>query len=106
MGDFTPSTVPGCRAPHFWLADGRSLYDAFGPGYTLLRFDASVEVSALRRAAHARGMPLAVVDVEGVEVPGAYRDSLVLCREDQHVAWRGSEVPADAGALVARLCGA
>jgi hypothetical protein len=51
-------------------------------------------------------MPLAVVDVEGVEVPGAYRDSLVLCREDQHVAWRGSEVPADAGALVARLCGA
>ena len=39
MGSFTPSTVPGCRAPHFWLADGRSLYDAFGPGYTLLRFD-------------------------------------------------------------------
>ena len=23
MGDFTPSTVPGCRAPHFCLADGR-----------------------------------------------------------------------------------
>ncbi len=20
MGEFTPSTVPGCRAPHFWLA--------------------------------------------------------------------------------------
>ena len=31
MGEFTPSTVPGCRAPHFWLSDGRSLYDAFGP---------------------------------------------------------------------------
>src|SRR5690606_34976219 len=30
MGGFTPSTVPGCRAPHFWLADGRSLYDALG----------------------------------------------------------------------------
>src|SRR5674476_326942 len=27
MGEFTPSTVPGCRAPHLWLADGRSLYD-------------------------------------------------------------------------------
>jgi 2-polyprenyl-6-methoxyphenol hydroxylase-like FAD-dependent oxidoreductase len=106
MGDFTPSTVPGCRAPHFWLGDGRSLYDAFGPGYTLLRFDAGVEVSALRRAAHARGMPLAVVDVEGVQVPEGYRHCLVLCREDQHVAWRGDVVPADAGALVARLCGA
>jgi hypothetical protein len=40
MGSFTPSTVPGCRAPHFWLADGRSLYDALRPGYTLLRLDA------------------------------------------------------------------
>ena len=35
MGGFTPSTVPGCRAPHLWLRDGRSLYDAFGPGYTV-----------------------------------------------------------------------
>jgi 2-polyprenyl-6-methoxyphenol hydroxylase-like FAD-dependent oxidoreductase len=25
MYDFTPSTVPGCRAPHLWLRDGRSL---------------------------------------------------------------------------------
>ena len=25
MGDFTPSTVPGCRTPHVWLRDGRSL---------------------------------------------------------------------------------
>ena len=30
MGAFTPSTVPGCRLPHVWLADGRSLYDALG----------------------------------------------------------------------------
>ena len=40
MGSFTASTVPGCRAPHFRLGDGRSLYDAFGSDYTLLRFDA------------------------------------------------------------------
>src|SRR5207253_4302454 len=43
MGSFTESTVPGCRAPHFWLPDGRSLYDAFGQGYTLLRFDPRVD---------------------------------------------------------------
>ena len=30
MHDYTPSTVPGCRTPHLWLADGRSLYDAMG----------------------------------------------------------------------------
>ncbi len=37
MYDFTPSTVPGCRTPHLWLRDGRSLYDAMGIGFTLLR---------------------------------------------------------------------
>ena len=106
MGGFTPSTVPGCRAPHFWLADGRSLYDAFGQGYTLLRFDAAVEVHPLQEAARARRVPLAVLDIAGIEVPAAYRHKLVLCRDDQHVAWRGDRVPEDAGALVELLRGA
>jgi 2-polyprenyl-6-methoxyphenol hydroxylase-like FAD-dependent oxidoreductase len=105
MGDFTASTVPGCRAPHFWLADGRSLYDAFGGGYTLLRFDAAADITALQDAARARRMPLAVVDVTGVEAPAAYRHKLVLCRDDQHVAWRGDAVPRDAAGLVGLLCG-
>jgi hypothetical protein len=106
MGDFTPSTVPGCRAPHLWLADGRSLYDAFGPGYTLLRFDRRVEIGALEKAAREARMPLAVLDVDAKEIPRAYRHRLVLCRADQHVAWRGDRVPADADVLVARLRGA
>jgi 2-polyprenyl-6-methoxyphenol hydroxylase-like FAD-dependent oxidoreductase len=106
MGEFTPSTVPGCRAPHFWLADGRSLYDAFGPGYTLLRFDRTAEVQPLLAAARDRGVPLALVDVAGAQPPAAYRHALVVCREDQHVAWRGDAVPGDAGALVDLLRGA
>lgn len=105
MGDFTPSTVPGCRAPHMWLKDGRSLYDAFGPGYTLLRFDRHADVAALEEAARTCGMPLAVVDVEAEEVPAAYRHRLVLCRADQHVAWRGDEVPGKVAELVALLRG-
>jgi len=105
MGGFTPSTVPGCRAPHFWLGDGRSLYDAFGPGYTLLRFDRSADVSALERAARAYDMPLTVVDIDAAEVPSAYMHRLVLCRADQHVAWRGAHVPFDAYELVAQLRG-
>lgn len=105
MGGFTPSTVPGCRAPHFWLTDGRSLYDAFGPGYTLLRFDRSADVSALERAARAYDMPLTVVDIDAAEVPPAYMHRLVLCRADQHVAWRGAYVPPDAYELVAQLRG-
>ncbi len=106
MGSFEESTVPGCRAPHFLLADGRPLWDALGPGYTLLRFDPQAGVSGLREAAAAARVPLDVLDVEGLPVPPAYRHRLVLVRADQHVAWRGDAAPADARALVERLRGA
>lgn len=106
MGEFKESTVPGCRAPHFWLAGGRSLYDAFGQGYTLLRFDLRLDIGPLLAAARARHLPLEVLDVGGPEVPAAYRHKLVLCREDQHVAWRGDALPADTAALVDLLRGA
>jgi 2-polyprenyl-6-methoxyphenol hydroxylase-like FAD-dependent oxidoreductase len=106
MGSFTASTVPGCRVPHLWLADGRSLFDAFGPGYTLLRFDTAADVTPLQSAATARQMPLAVLDVQARDpLPEAYRHALVLCRADLHVVWRGDRVPKQAGDLVDRLCG-
>jgi hypothetical protein len=106
MGDFTPSTVPGVRMPHVWLADGRSLYDALGPHYTLLRFDPAVDVSGLTTAAAAVAMPLRLLDVAAAELPDTIRQKLVLVRSDQHIAWRGDEVPADPGALVEILRGA
>jgi len=105
MDQFMPSTAPGCRTPHFWLADGRSLYDAMGPEYTLLRFDPKADVRPLQEAAARRGLPLTVLDVQCDEVPGAYRHALVLSRPDQHVAWRGDRTPEDALALVDRLRG-
>lgn len=105
MGSFTASTVPGCRAPHFWLEDGRSVYDAFGPGYTLLRSHRAVDIEPLLQAARQAGMPLAVIDVAAAQLPEGYRHPLVLCRTDQHVVWRGERLPEDTGALVARLCG-
>src|SRR6185295_18676823 len=106
MGSFTPSSVPGCRAPHLWLAGRRSLYDALGVGYTLLRMDASVDVSGIVRAAAERGVPLAVLDLDGAGAREAYRRKLVLVRTDHHVAWRGDAAPADGGTLVDRLRGA
>jgi 2-polyprenyl-6-methoxyphenol hydroxylase-like FAD-dependent oxidoreductase len=107
MGGFTESTVPGCRAPHFWLPDGRSLYDAFGDGYTLLRFDPDVDVKALVDGARSRGLPLAVLDVPAECRPSAaYQHKLLIARADQHVAWRGDHLPPDAGALLELLRGA
>ena len=105
MYDFTPSSVPGCRAPHFWLRDGRSLYDALGPGYTLLRFDPAVRVPGLVAAAARRGVPLAVVDVEAPDAQ-LYARKLALVRPDQHVAWRGDCEPAEPIALIDLVRGA
>ncbi len=105
MSEFTPSTVPGCRTPHVWLKDGRSLYDAMGPDYTLLRFDAGLDVSAFCSKASERGIPIATLDVDAEEAAAVYKHKLVLSRPDQHVAWRGNAVPADLDALLALISG-
>ena len=105
MYDFTPSTVPGCRTPHVWLDDGRSLYDAHGSGYALLRFDPEAKVEGLMAAAASRGIPLSLLDVKSAEA-GVYDHKLVLSRPDQHVAWRGDGEPADPAALIDLVRGA
>jgi 2-polyprenyl-6-methoxyphenol hydroxylase-like FAD-dependent oxidoreductase len=105
MSTYAPSTVPGCRTPHLWCADGSSLYDAMGPEFTLLRFDSEVEVAALELAARDRGVPLKLLDVERPPAATFY-GALVLSRPDQHVAWRGDSLPADPLALIDRVRGA
>ncbi len=106
MADYTPSTAPGCRTPHLWLADGRSLYDALGPDYTLLRFDRRLDVSQLESAAHARRVPLAILDVQAHPSAAPYRHKLLISRPDQHVAWRGDALPDTPFELIDRLRGA
>lgn len=106
MGAFTSSTVPGCRAPHLWLAGGRSLYDALGTDYTLLRTDAAVDVAGLTQAAARHGVPLAVLDITTPEAADVYPCKLTLVRPDQHVAWRGNALPAAPLELIDRVRGA
>ena len=107
MAGFAPSTVPGCRTPHFWLDNGRSLYDALGDSFTLLRSDRSLDTAPLEDAARARGVPLQVLDI-GAESQAAslYGHRLVLSRPDQHVAWRGNALPAEPLGLMDRVRGA
>jgi len=80
MYDYTPSTVPGCRTPHIWLKDGRSLYDELGPNYTLLRFDASLDVSSLVEAAAAARLPLKVLDIDASDNRDPFGHKLLLSR--------------------------
>lgn len=105
MADYTPATVPGCRLPHLWLGDvrnGRSLYDALGPEYTLLRCDPNIDAAPLLQAAATHGLPLALLDV----AKEAYDNALIIARPDQHIAWRGNAMPGDPNALIRLLRGA
>ncbi|HEX2367453.1 MAG TPA: FAD-dependent oxidoreductase [Bradyrhizobium sp.] len=106
MNSYTPSTVPGCRTPHFFCEDGRSIYDAMGPEFTLLRFDPALDVTTMNDAARVKGVPLRILDVKK-PLPAAYdHGRLLLSRPDQHVAWRGDHVPMDAASLIDRVRGA
>jgi 2-polyprenyl-6-methoxyphenol hydroxylase-like FAD-dependent oxidoreductase len=88
---YKPSARPGCLAPHAWLDDGRSLYDAFGTEFTLLVADDADQVEIDRAVNEARslGVPLTVVRAVEVPVEELYEAKLALIRPDQHVSWRG-----------------
>lgn len=100
MYAFTASTVSGCGTPHFWLRDGRSLYDAMGDGCALLRFDSRIDVTPREAAAAERRVPLKVIDVTREEAGEPYRETLILARPDQHIAWRGETLPRDPMELI------
>jgi hypothetical protein len=98
---YTQSARPGSRAPHVWLADGRSTLDLFGRGYTLLRLGPDAPAAGrIERAAAERGVPLTTIAIPEPDVLEAYERRLVLVRPDGHVAWRADDEPADAGALI------
>jgi 2-polyprenyl-6-methoxyphenol hydroxylase-like FAD-dependent oxidoreductase len=103
---YVPSACPGGRAPHLWLQDRGSLFDRFGPGFTLLCFaDRRGDAARLARAADARGIPLTLLDVRMDEGRALYERDMALIRPDQHVAWRGDMLPQDCEGLLAKVCG-
>jgi hypothetical protein len=82
--NYVPSAHPGCIAPHAWLADGSSLYDHFGQGFTLLATDGAMPSIA------AASVPLKMVKQAGLR--DLYQARYALIRPDQHVAWRGDSL--------------
>lgn len=99
--DYVPSASPGSLAPHGWLDDGRSLYDLFGPGFTLLAFDDAhpADIDAARAEAGRTGTPLTVATLSDPGLAALYEAPLALIRPDQFVAWRGERWP-DEGLLL------
>lgn len=110
---YTPSAHPGCLAPHTWLADGSSLYDHFGEGFTLLLTgslgdDGDVpdeDVLRIQEAFADRRIPLRTIAPQSSRLRELYCAPLVLIRPDQHVAWRGDGRGVDFKAIAARVSG-
>ena len=101
---YEPGTIPGSRAPHVWLADGRSTLDLFGRGFVLMAFNGA-NASGLVSKAKDLGIPLSVYATDQPEVAGAYQRKLVLVRPDGHVAWRGDATPDDAAEILRIVTG-
>jgi 2-polyprenyl-6-methoxyphenol hydroxylase-like FAD-dependent oxidoreductase len=100
---YIQSSHPGGRAPHAWLADGRSTLDLFGRGFALLQFGS--EKDSFSSQATKRGIPFTALRIEDPAIAALYERKLVLVRPDGHVAWRGDQSPSDAGALLDRIRG-
>ena len=102
---YVPSTWPGARLPHVWLADGVALHDRIGEGYTLLRLAGSQsDAGALARAFASYGAPFTVLDIDEQGPRDIYGADLLLLRPDLHVVWRGNSLP-DAIKLAALATG-
>lgn len=108
VAEYTPSTVPGCRTPHFVFTEtGAPLIDRMGKGFTLLVSDDDIDVSGLAAAAAACAMPLEIIDIaHEPKARRVYDHKLVLVRPDDRVAWRSNEKPADPAELLATVRGA
>lgn len=94
--EYAPTTWPGARLPHVWLADGTAMQDriGYGYGYTLLRLGSTqASTEALQRAFAALGAPLQVLDIPDAAPRDIYGRDFLLLRPDLHVAWRGNEAP-------------
>jgi len=104
---YVQTARPGHRAPHAWLADGRSTLDLFGRSHVLLRLGAQPpDATPLLDAARTRTMPLEVIDIPDAGIAQLYERKLVLVRPDGMVAWRDDALPSELLGLIDTVRGA
>jgi hypothetical protein len=119
--NYRPTSRPGCRAPHIWLEDGRSMLDLFGRGFVLLEFGVGAAgasggtaagkavpgaaAQCFSACAEGLGIPLKVINIQQADAIALYEQRYVLVRPDGHVAWRGNQIPGDISGLLATVTG-
>jgi len=92
---------PGHHLAPLPLGAGGTAFDALGDGFTLLALGADPAIpAAFAAAAHAAGIPLAIVTDTRDAGREAYEASLILVRPDQFVAWTDTAGPSGNPAAV------
>lgn len=105
--EYHPTTWPGARLPHVWLANGTPIQDRIpSGGFTLLRLGhTKADTSAAENALCVHGAPVTVLDVADEAARDIYGFDLILLRPDMHVVWRGNAPHPDTTALAATITG-
>ena len=89
--EYVASTWPGVRAPHVYLADGKtSIFDLFGSDYTIVDFTEEGFISQdFMSSAATLNIPITRVHLPSeIHVRDVWGRRAVLIRPDDHVAWR------------------
>src|SRR5262245_41926617 len=103
---YVPTSWPGARLPHVWLADRTALHDRIGDGYTLLCLrGAQANNAALAQAFASFAAPFSAVEIDEERPRDVYGYDLLLLRPDLHVVWRGNGLPDDPAKLAALATG-
>jgi hypothetical protein len=106
ISEYVPTARPGSRAPHAWVADGKSILDLFGENFVLLVLGgAESDADGLIGAAANRAVPLEMIPIDSPDIAALYERRLVLVRPDGHVAWRSDTSPADPQRVIDAVCG-
>jgi hypothetical protein len=98
---------PGLRLPHAWIAPHQAMFDALGPGFTLLYAHGhETTAAALETACVARQVPFEAVSLASLDLRPGYEPGLIIVRPDQHVAWASDHAPESIDHLIDLIRGA
>jgi 2-polyprenyl-6-methoxyphenol hydroxylase-like FAD-dependent oxidoreductase/ketosteroid isomerase-like protein len=102
---FVPTVRPGHRAPNIVLGEHDTLFDRFGPGFTLVdALDDNSQASRLLSEAARVGLPIRHLTLTDPALAALYHHRLVLVRPDLHIAWSGTDAT-DAASIIDRVRG-
>ena len=90
VATYDPAPTVGARAPHAWLAEGRSTLDLFGVHHTLLHHPETEPDLPRAVISLLRPEPLATAPLVEAEPRSAYGiddGGAVLVRPDGHISW-------------------